>query len=214
MSGEASADPEGVREAVARARARRACARGWDGKDGSRSTNVSRTRPPARRLWSLASRFGAFGSAEAWASDERALSASARPSSVGAGRGEAAARMPGGAPMFAPETGRRRTPRHRLARAGSAPRQPRPAQAPAEATAAIAADPCGSAPRADAAPLSNASGSAPSRTGWANTRMKFHSCQGIYSRARTPLTGGAASFRLGVALLSRFFLCGFVRRGA
>src|SRR4051812_9253060 len=43
--------------------------------------------------------------------------------------------MPGGAPMIAPETGRRRTLRHRLARTGSAPRQPRPAQAPAEATA-------------------------------------------------------------------------------
>src|SRR5215213_2661231 len=86
MIGKASANPEGGREAVARARARRACARGWDGKDGSRSTSPSRTRPPARRLWSLASGFGA-------------LSASAR-TRLAPERGEAAARMPGGAPMF------------------------------------------------------------------------------------------------------------------
>ena len=37
--------------------------------------------------------------------------------------------MPGGAPMIAPETGRRRTLRHRLARTGSAPRQPKAARA-------------------------------------------------------------------------------------
>src|SRR5829696_730130 len=40
MIGKASANPAGVREALARARARRACARGWDGKDGSRSTRL------------------------------------------------------------------------------------------------------------------------------------------------------------------------------
>ena len=110
----------------------------------------------------------------------RALSASAR-TRLCAGTGEAAARMPGGAPMFAPETGRRRTPRHRLARTGSAPRQPRPAFAGRSHRHDVA-DPCGSAPRADAAPLSNASGSAPSRTGRADTGMKSIVCQGISSR--------------------------------
>ena len=43
--------------------------------------------------------------------------------------------MPGGAPMIAPETGRRRTLRHRLAKAGSAPRQPKAASPPPRATA-------------------------------------------------------------------------------
>ena len=140
----------------------------------------SRTRPPARRSWSLAPRFGAsrprinrgFG----------ALSASARTRFF-TGTGEAAARMPGGAPMIAPETGRRRTLRHRLARAGSAPHQPRPAQAPAEATAfklaRALADP--SLLKDDAAPLSNASGSAPRGRDGRRSRTLFRSCQGLFS---------------------------------
>src|SRR3954447_23427316 len=68
--------------------------------------------------------------------------------------------MPGGAPMIAPETGRRRTLRPRLARAGSAPRQPRPAfrrPKPPAAPRRLADERL----TADAAPLSNASGSAP-----------------------------------------------------
>src|SRR6476619_321097 len=68
--------------------------------------------------------------------------------------------MPGGAPMIAPETGRRRTLRHRLARAGSAPRQPRPAfagRSHRRRRATLASERL----TADAAPLSNASGSAP-----------------------------------------------------
>src|SRR5829696_6607735 len=55
------------------------------------------------------------------------------------------------------------------------------------------ADPCGSAPRADAAPLSNASGSAPSRTGRAETRMKFHSVSRNFFTAEAQLTGRAVS---------------------
>ena len=48
---------------------------------------------------------------------------------------------PGGAPFYAPETGRRRAPGHRRARAGPAPRQPcRPAgRGPRKATAGRAA---------------------------------------------------------------------------
>src|SRR6185436_10574212 len=100
------------------------------------------------------------------------------------GTGEAAARMPGGAPMIAPETGRRRTLRHRLARAGSAPRQPRSVQAPTEATAfklaRALADP--SPLKADAAPLSNASGSAPRGRNGRRSRTLFHGCQGLFPR--------------------------------
>ena len=59
----------------------------------------SRTRPPARRFWSLASRFGASRPLRDDPAGFGALSASARTRLL-AGTGEAAARMPGGAPMF------------------------------------------------------------------------------------------------------------------
>ena len=157
---------------MARVRARRACARGWDGKDGSRSIGLSRTRPPARRLWSLASRFGASRPLRDDPAGFGALSASARTRLL-AGTGEAAARMPGGAPMFRAGDRKAEDPETPPCEDGLGAASTATGSSPAEATAAIA-DPCGSAPRADAAPLSNASGSAPSRTGWANTRMKFH----------------------------------------
>src|SRR4051795_13357752 len=91
--------------------------------------------------------------------------------------------MPGGAPMIAPETGRRRTLRPRLARTGSEPRQPRPAQAPTEATALRLARALAdlSLLEADAAPLSNASGSAPRGRDGYISRTLFRSCQGLFS---------------------------------
>ena len=60
MIGKVSANPEGVREALARARARRACARGWDGR--MVPLNERRAGPGLRATpLVLASGFGAAG---------------------------------------------------------------------------------------------------------------------------------------------------------
>jgi hypothetical protein len=116
---------------------------------------------------------------------QAALSAFARTRLL-AGTGEAAARMPGGAPMIAPETGRRRTLSSALRR--RAQRRVNRGRQAGRSHRRDVADPCGSAPRADAAPLSNASGSAPSRTGRPETRTNFHRCQGIFSRRKKART--------------------------
>src|SRR4051812_44602200 len=99
-------EPRGEREAwsVLRARAGVRTRVGWEGgfRSGSEPNQTSRAALlvpglALRRRWLC----------RGWTSDERALSASAR-TRVFTGTGEAAAR-PGGAPMIAPETGRRRT---------------------------------------------------------------------------------------------------------
>ena len=149
---------------------------GWEGWIPLR---VSRTRPPARRLWSLASRFGASRPLGTDPAGFGALSASARTRVFhrdGRGRRQDAGRRAhvsrrrpgGGGPR---DTALRGRARRRVNRdplfAGRSHRRD-------------VADPCGSAPRADAAPLSNASGSAPSRTGRHIPRIRVMRCQRFF----------------------------------
>jgi hypothetical protein len=141
-----------------------------------------------------------FGSAEAWTSDERALSASARTRVFhrdGRGRRQDAGRRA----LVAPETGRRRTLRHRLARTGSAPRQlfgqPRGRPSSHRLRVSRKPSPVRASPKADAAPLTNASGSAPRGRDGHRSRTLFHSFKDYFqeeSRTRTPsITNWTAS---------------------
>ena len=98
--------------------------------------------------------------------------------------------MPGGAPMIAPETGRRRTLRPRLARAGSAPRQPRPAFRRPKPPAAPR-HLCERTPHRRCRPAFERLRKRPSRTGRQQTRTLFQGVKTIFYKISAGEESGA-----------------------
>ena len=173
-------EPRGVREAWPVPASGRTCARGWDGWVGFRpdaepnQTSRATLLVPAAGPWRLKC---------------------VRTDPACAGTGEAAARMPGGAPMFRAGDREAEDPEAPPCEGGLSAASTATGFSPAEATA-DAAPPCGRTPHRRCRPAFERLRKRPSRTGRQQTRTKFQMCQGLFSKkvsaggeaARTPLS--------------------------
>ena len=157
---------------------------GWEGRHRRPAGSDA---PRARRSWSLAPRLRRQPALEGEPRGLRRLKCVRTDPGFSPGR----ARPPPGcraARLVAPETGRRRTLRHRLARTGSAPHQPRPASRPkppprASRTRLFRACPIH---RPRCRPTSRRLMSAPlCRAGCATIGLFMRGCQGLFHLSRT-----------------------------